>query len=156
MSEVTPKKLAALMTLLSPSEEEEARAKMPSPAEVVYTGPNKDGSRKKCGNCALWAEMDKRCLLHARDLEIVAEQVCTYHVYGSTQLFATAINGNEMDVLDPKLSGLELTKDGTSCDNCKAYNATGRAEGKCAMVVDPKGKPAIVQSRGCCSRWMKA
>jgi hypothetical protein len=117
---------------------------LPGPAGVLYAPPNKDDSRKSCGNCFMWSG-DKRCLIHDRDLEVSADSVCGYHVFGKP-LKKWVDRG--IQALDPALTGLEKVPGGTSCDLCMWFE-----KGLCLAVRGPDGNPAKVQAKGCCARW---
>lgn len=117
---------------------------LPKPWGVLYAPPNKDGSRKSCKNCFMWSE-DSRCLIHDQNLEILPSSVCGYHCYGKP-LKKWIDRG--VQPIDPALSGLIPTQDGTSCDLCMWFE-----DGICLAVSGPDGTPAKVQGKGCCARW---
>jgi hypothetical protein len=111
--------------------------------------PNADGTRKSCGNCSAWADRDQRCVIHKADQEIVADEICGYHVFGTPQLFYVQ---EPAGALDPRLSGLELVIGGASCDTCRYYDG-----GNCVAVADPvtNRPPTRVDALGCCTRWAR-
>jgi len=121
---------------------------LPSPGDVLYAGPNPDGSRKKCGNCFLW-RTDESCSVHRPEIMVPGNAVCGYHVFGQPQDFPFA-----EAMLTPAETGLVQTLDGTSCDLCKYYQPVSRTLGSCRAVQDPgSGTSAVVRALGCCSRW---
>lgn len=124
----------------------------PEPWEVLYTGPNPDGTRKKCKNCVMFATKAKECYLFSPSKTIEPDMICGYHVYGEPMEEFT--NRLPMEYLDEETSGLETVKSGTSCDNCQAYKKHDADDGKgeCS-AVHVGGKPATVEGRGCCTRW---
>lgn len=124
----------------------EDMTKLPAPWGVVYAGPNPDGSRKKCENCFMWIEGKDRCSIMPEDEFVGEHYVCGYHVHGTPR--KARLKG--VTVVDPKMSGLVPTKDGTSCDNCKRYE-----DGKCYAVSskDDSNVPVKVDPKGCCARW---
>jgi hypothetical protein len=127
-------------------------APLPSPSDALYCVPNADGTRKLCGNCGLWAEMDSRCLLFGIEKEVTREQVCGYHVYGEPVLYGTTLGGQKM--VEPELAGLITAPDGgTSCDRCVFYDPRTNDAGVC-RGVSQDGEPANVQALGCCARWL--
>lgn len=121
----------------------------PAPAlwGVLYARPNDDESRKQCSNCALWVSSES-CMIHDVDLKIIGDMVCGYHIYGSPSDQRLLPKARP---LDPRLSGLELTNNGTSCDNCTYYG-----DRKCYAVADNNEgtPPTDVNPRGCCARWV--
>lgn len=126
---------------------------------VIYTKPNSDGSRKSCGNCVMFANKSNECYLFEPNREITEDMICGYHVNGEPMPeFKSRL---PMEPLDPDYAGLEHVKNGTSCDNCKFYTANDtdaeQGKGGC-MAVDAEGsdKPAVVEAKGCCSRWEAA
>jgi len=123
-------------------------APLPTPEGCVYTPPNADGSRKICGNCTLWAQVDLRCLLHG-PLQVDQDMVCGYHVYGEPQEHQDAITLT-MQPLTTAQSGLGPVSGGVSCDTCRYFD-----HGKCIAIADPTtGRaPANVEALGCCARW---
>ncbi len=127
---------------------------LPRPSDVLYCPPNADGTRKKCGNCALWAESDEKCLLMGTEVSVTGDMVCGYHVNGEPQLYVSTLGGKAM--VTPELAGLIRTNDGagTSCDMCQYYDPRTDKDGLCKAVYD-QGKPAKVQPLGCCARWVR-
>jgi hypothetical protein len=126
---------------------------LPRPSDVLYCHPNPDGQRKTCGNCGLWAEMDNRCLLMGTEVEVTSDMVCGYHVDGEPVLYATTLGGQKM--VEPELAGLiRAPEGGTSCDRCRYYDPRTDDTGLCRGVY-VEGKPAPVEARGCCARWVE-
>jgi hypothetical protein len=126
---------------------------LPRPSDVLYAHPNKDGTRKQCANCALWAEMDNRCLLMGAEIEVQSDQVCGYHVNGDPVLYVTTLGGFKL--VEPDLAGLMLAPEGgTSCDRCRYYDPRTDDAGLCRGVFS-EGKPAPVEALGCCARWVQ-
>lgn len=119
----------------------------PSPAEVVYAGPNLDGSRKRCENCFAWVKGKNRCIYFKNDISVKKDDICNLHVYGRPR---TEWTDKGIDPLDPDSVGfVKSVGDGTSCDTCKAYDY-----GYCKMV-EVDGKSAKVDKLGCCARWTR-
>ena len=107
---------------------------------------------KRCDNCRLWAEREERCLLMGRDVEVLASNVCGYHVAGDPQLYVTALSGE--GTLAPELAGLiEAPSRGTTCDGCSYYDPRGADVGLCRAVAGDDGRAARVDALGCCARW---
>lgn len=124
----------------------------PTLSDVLYTPPNLDGSRKRCGNCCLYLGKDWRCLLHDKDLFIGTLAVCGYHVYGKP--LDARPRGFSCDPIAPKLSGL-IDTTGTGCDRCAWYQTAEPGQSPQCAGVYTHGKPAKVEPRGCCARWIK-
>lgn len=132
-----------------------SRAPLPFAWGVLYAKPNPDGSRKLCQNCFMWSWQDRRCSIHAPDLEVPAAAVCGYHVFGDPAPARPEIPN--LDPVDPKLSGFIVTQIGTSCDICVYYEPTSATKGLCHGVAKKDGKPPQpVQALGCCARWEPA
>lgn len=126
---------------------------LPRPSDVLYCGPNRDGTRKQCANCGLWAEMDERCLLMGTEIEVRGTMVCGYHANGTPVLYATTLGGQVM--VEPTTAGLiEGPEGGTSCDRCRYYDPRTDQGGFC-RAVNVDGRPAPVQALGCCARWVQ-
>lgn len=140
------------------SESKSLKGSLPKPWGVLYAHPNPDGSRKKCENCFLWIKNLNQCEVHAKNITVTKDHICGWHVHGPTH------NGRmfkDLQYLDPKLSGLELVKEGTSCNTCEYYKKVNAEKGLCKAVqeqtADGKstGKQATVDGFGCCCRWEK-
>jgi hypothetical protein len=119
-------------------------SKLPSKSAVAYLPGNPDGSRKKCANCYAWDQAKKSCAIHAADLAVPAEAVCTYHIFGEPQ------GKKHMATMPPKLSGLAVVPGGTSCDICIAHDAD---RGVCKSIDPDDNK---VDPKGCCGMWYQA
>lgn len=127
------------------------QAPLPEAWGVLYAPPNPDGSKKKCGNCALFISFAERCAIHSNSLKIIDGMVCGYHVFGVPMVSAEPI--------DPKLSGLEDVSDlkGSSCSSCIYFEPTSKKNGLCHGVSKANGHPPQpVQALGCCGRWERA
>lgn len=125
----------------------------PEPADVLYTPPNPDGSRKACLNCALYAAAARECFIHAENLKIAPTKVCGYHVF-APQPVQTFPKRLPILPVTPDLSGLESMPGGASCDLCVWYVPVGMDDGEC-LAVATSGMPelnAAVQPKGCCAR----
>lgn len=116
-----------------------------TPSDVLYVGPNRDGSRKSCKNCGFWVSGRNRCILFG-DTEVTADAICGYHVSG----VPGSLKGKPEASLDPKTSGLIKAPEGTACDNCARYS-----EGHCmALYKSPESdEHPEVDPRGCCTAW---
>lgn len=68
------------------------QAPLPFPWGVLYAGPNKDGSQKKCGNCAFWVKDFSRCILHKRSLNVTQGMAITSR--GTCRSHAPSISSN--------------------------------------------------------------
>lgn len=132
------------------------QAPLPPLSGVVYTDPNQDGTRKLCGNCAMYATEARQCYIHDVALagSIGPTFVCGYHTYAPEPLrrFTLII---PLTPVRPDLSGLVDTEAGASCDLC-LYYAGDRVEGVCVAVAELDGTPARVAALGCCARWTPA
>jgi hypothetical protein len=126
------------------NEESRILGGLPHVQQVLYQGPNPDGSRKKCENCFMWCK-DNKCLAFAKDQPVKKTQVCGYHVFGTPRPKWEDMGVQHMDT---KLAGLEEVGSGTSCDICEYYD-----EGRCLAVKGEDGRPAKVEPKGCCARW---
>lgn len=128
-------------------------APLPEPWGVLYVTPNDTRTPRICGNCIFWAKDDNRCLLHPPDVETVINAVCGYHVSGDPVDKWQHIPG--INFLEPKLSGLEVTKNGTWCQNCRYYEPKTALTGLCHAMANHKTEepPVKVQAEGCCARW---
>lgn len=144
---IDPKKLMALV------EEQQggASAPMPPPWGVLLADPNPDGSRKSCGNCMMWAHSNQ-CNIYDPGLEITADQICGYHVFGEPMEEVMEHPGIQYQ--SPEYGGLESVPGGTSCDICKYYEAE-EDRGLCHAVADPESgsPPTPVLALQCCARW---
>jgi hypothetical protein len=122
------------------------------PADVLYVYPNPDGTRKNCRNCALWVEGQDQCFVHAPDVLVSGDMVCGYHVFGSPMTAPPA--RENIDYVDPDLSGLMLVPNGTSCDTCSFYERHGMTEGICGALKESDSEEnPVVEALGCCTKW---
>jgi intein/homing endonuclease len=84
---------------------------------------------------------------------------CGYHVFGKSHKGRMFKDDNvEIQPVDPKTSGLETVKGGTSCDICEYYKKINEEKGTCRVVQQDAGGKAIgklevVDAFGCCARW---
>lgn len=129
--------------------EDSSTPPLPSPAEVLYVGPRPDGSRRNCDDCFLWVR-GNRCLIHGPDLEVRASQICGYWV-GGTPYRRWPEGQGKIEYVDSRTSGLVSAPEGSACDNCVRFLPGEPAH--CAAVY-VQGKPAQVDPKGCCSRWL--
>lgn len=132
--------------------------------DVLYSPPNPDGTRKRCGNCMFWfgvgapAGTRDECFLHDAEVLAPRDSVCGYHVHGVGQAVARPPRQNMIPVL-PEYSGLCSTDDGSSCDNCVYFTPTAGLAGTCAVAseldtdADGDPVPALVHRAGCCAAW---
>lgn len=118
---------------------------LPLPAEALYSYPNPNGGGKQCGNCVLYASVERTCFIHDPQLKISDNQVCGYHVSGEP----AAQHGNRppMDPVAPELSGLVTTEKGAYCGICEHYDS-----GTC-FALQEDGAYASVEDMACCTRW---
>jgi hypothetical protein len=136
-------------------------------ADVLYSPPNPDMTRKRCGNCVLWlgargdgeTPVREECFIHAADVMVVENMVCGYHVYGIPMGGDVPLR-ESMAPVTPEFSGLSQPEDGASCELCAHWRATmGARAGTCAVAfeddTDGDGDPipATVQPNGCCAAW---
>lgn len=125
---------------------------LPKAWGVLYAPPNPDGTPKACVNCFLWVSGESRCVIHERHVEVPASAVCGYHVFGFPMQRWINIPG--LAPVDPALSGLEDTGDGTICGTCRFYKPLADGNGLCRAVAAADGHPPQeVQEYGCCARW---
>ena len=131
---------------------DEPASMLPRPAQVLYSQPNPDGSRKSCANCALWGGGNGgHCAIHAPSFLARAMGGCGYHVPGKPMAMRVQLPG--LVPCDPKLSGYLEVEGGTSCDVCRFYQAGTGATGHCRAVVNQSGHASTVWALGCCARW---
>ena len=123
---------------------------LPAKAEVLYTGPNGDGTRKMCGNCGFWA-LNEECQIHDPLLGVEMHDVCGYHIHGKPAETAPI---NPMTV-SPEESGFVSTAHGVSCDLCRWYTENSPVLGSCGALRDDTDPalPALVDALGACARW---
>lgn len=133
--------------------DEEGPVQLPTAAEVLYSEPNPNSSRKQCKNCFLFMPGMKQCVIHDSDVPIAEDMICGYHVYGQPSV--VELSRENMEPVKPEFSGLERVKRGASCDTCDHYSARGQQSGVCRAVRDDAGEKAQVEALGCCTRWTK-
>lgn len=133
---------------------------LPKTWGVLYAHPNPDGSRKKCENCMMFISGEKQCEVHDVNIVVTKEHTCGYHVFGKSHPKRMhKPDGVHLDAVDPKHSGLDLIKGGTSCDICEYYKNPKNGTGTCIAVQvgvgaeGSTGKLATVEAMGCCARW---
>lgn len=138
------------------------KGSLPKTWGVLYAHPNPNGSRKTCNNCMMFISAEKQCEIHNVNIVVTKDHVCGYHVYGKTHPKRMhQPDGVHLDAVDPKHSGLDIVKGGTSCDNCEYYKNPKNGKGTCIVVQEgmgaegSTGKLAIVEGKGCCARWEK-
>lgn len=129
------------------------QAPLPKPDGALYRHPNPDDTRKACRNCVLWVETRDRCIIHAKDQEVDADQLCGFHVFGEPLKEWADLKG--IQPVTPDLSGLRWVGPGAACASCKFYRYQDEMHGMCIGVSDPKTRqPGVpVESRGFCARY---
>lgn len=163
MSLIPRDRLNAMLYAVGPPRDDDGgkpqRIPYPTAAQVLYAGPNPDGTRKSCGNCWKFV-VAGRCLDVSGEINI--GQVCGLHVFGKAQtseLQAFTLvgdNGTPVAKMLPAEAGLIDTPggEGTSCDLCRFYTPDNEDSGLCEAVGGADGlPPVIVDARGCCARW---
>jgi hypothetical protein len=102
----------------------------------------------------------EECFVHDSNVITTADMICGYHVYGEPMGSGAVPPRQNMQPLDPELSGLEQVPEGTSCESCVHYTATpGALSGTCAALYEnpdesePDAPHAIVHALGCCAAW---
>ncbi len=123
---------------------------LPQAHECMYSAPRKDEERKKCRNCMFWVRTEN-CLLHPRDLKVSGSHICHHWIGGQLRQVWEDI-GIDTPLM-PETSGLELVKEGISCDNCSHYFWDGDETGLCESLVDTDNRPAKVHPKASCARW---
>lgn len=130
----------------------EERIPYPRADQVLYAGPNPDGSRKACGNCWKFVTNGACCEVLG---EIEPTQVCSLHVFGKAQVMLpigvpTRLSAAEAGLIDTPAG------EGTCCALCRFYEAdiNGSEVGMCRALGAIDGLPPIVvEPLGCCARW---
>jgi hypothetical protein len=132
-------------------------SRRPVPHEVLYTRPNRDGTRKKCANCVQYDSPNRLCRIHDTDLLLQPDSVCGYHVYGRPSDGGKDEHREYMDPVDPSYSGLERVPAGVSCNSCAYFSVSSSSSGLCTLVSDPNEPEAnfSVEALGCCSAWTR-
>lgn len=135
------------------SAKSEDQVPRPVPSDVLYARPNPDRTQKMCANCFMWQGGRDTCMIHDPSVIVIDRMVCGYHVYGQPQ--AQGVSLAELDPVDPELSGLIATEEGSVCSNCKHFRPLGQTQGQCVAVADPDSvvANAVVEPMGCCTRW---
>lgn len=138
------------------------KGSLPKTWGVLYVHPNPDGSRKKCDNCMMFISGEKQCEIHDVNIAVTKDMTCGYHVYGKVHAKRMhQPDGEHLDAVDPKHSGLAEVKGGTSCNICEYYRKIDDGKGTCLVVQvgvgesGSAGKLATVEALGCCARWEK-
>ncbi len=133
-------------------------APAPELSSILYVHPNRDGTRKNCKNCMMWVKKTEQCVIHNPKLEVVAEEVCGYHIFGKPM--SKWMDHPGIDYVDPKFSGLEDVVEGTACDNCHFFERGTTSQGESFMGLCLAARDseiptmnASVHGRGCCARW---
>jgi hypothetical protein len=129
------------------------QAPLPKPDGALYRHPDPDGSRKACRNCVLFVSDEDRCVIHHRDQEIDAAQLCGYHVFGTPMKTWMELPG--IQPVTPDISGLRWVGPGAACASCRFYRRRDDQGGLCIGVSDPQTRqPGVpVESRGWCARY---
>jgi hypothetical protein len=140
-----------LLEDLAKLEEDDAGAPLPEPWAVLYVHPTKNGDARNCKNCILFVAPRGTCeIMDPEKQKVTPDHVCGYHIFGKPLKEPRSWPG--LQFVDPKTSGLSLAKGGTSCDQCKFFEAGEGDKGTCHGVIS-KGKPATVEAKGCCARY---
>jgi hypothetical protein len=127
-------------------------APLPFAWGALYRAPNADDSRKRCVNCVFWVEKERRCVLHAPDLQVDAQDMCGFHIFGKPTETYQHFEG--IQYLDPKLSGFRDAGSGVSCANCRYYLVVDQTHGLCRAIASENRKPPQpVDSLGWCARY---
>ncbi len=127
---------------------------LPTTSGALYVAPHPDGKARKCKTCMMWISKEDQCEIHAKNIMVTKDHICGYYVWGKPHPHRMhEPDGIELDPVDPKHSGLELTPQGTMCGNCEYYKKKGDKSGICQVVQTDTGKLAIVEALGCCARW---
>lgn len=143
--------ISQISALMEGKDNDDGDVPMPSLAEVLYSDPNPDGSRKNCKNCVMMASQTNECYIFDPEFKVKPDWVCGYHVYGEQMReFRYRL---PIHPAIPEKSGYVEAKEGSSCDLCKYYDKIDQDSGKCAAVYE-SGKPATVAALGCCTRWV--
>jgi hypothetical protein len=134
------------------------RADAPEPVrlglvQVLYSGPNRDGSRKACRNCVLWLPTGEECAIHDAGVTVTDDSVCGYHVFGDPA--GDTLRRSNLQPVDERLSGLEQVPGGSSCDGCRHFvPGPGGRQGVCSATWDDGAEThAVVHALGCCAAW---
>lgn len=148
-------RIIALVQPRQPDDARPQRVPYPRPDQVLYAGPNPDGSRKMCGNCAMFINAGA-CTIVGGPID--PGQVCGYHVFGAMRMeMPDAKPDDAATKMAPAVAGLIDTPLGlgTSCDGCRFFDRDrDPAVGLCAAVGAPDGMPpVVVDALGCCARW---
>lgn len=130
------------------------RVPYPRPAEALYASPNKDGTRKRCGNCYKFVGIGA-CIEVAGEID--AGQVCGLHLFGTPQPALPAV-GVPAAKYSPVGAGLVDTPDsqGAACDRCRFFTPDLRDStvGLCGALGSIDGEPPVIaDALGCCARW---
>jgi hypothetical protein len=127
-------------------------APLPFAWGVLYRHPNPDGSRKRCANCIMWVSKENRCVIHPREVQVDAQDMCGFYVFW--QPTDRWMDHPGIQPVDPKLSGLRDAGSGVSCANCRYYQVVDRSHGLCrAVASENRQPPQPVDSLGWCTRY---
>lgn len=126
---------------------------LPTPPEVLYVPPMKapfEGQGRRCNNCMMWVPRGpNRCSILGPGVRVTHVMVCGYHVPGAPMRGAWVDHPGGMQYIPSDLAGLiSAPMNGTSCGNCAHFDRNS-----CKAVIDTQGRPARVESFGCCTRW---
>lgn len=151
----TKKAIDELKRLMEPESGQDDVKPVPPPllADVLYVEPAPGGERRACKNCFMFQPLLEQCVIHSSSVEITEEHICGYHVLGQPSKQWKDIKG--LQAVNPKFSGLVLTKDGSACENCQYFTSIDEEEGVCAAVFKKEKLKAHVHPKGCCTRWTK-
>lgn len=134
------------------ADQEAPRAPLPFMWGVLYAPPNPENAPKMCVNCIMWSYEDQKCSIHAASLNVPAEGICGYHVYGPPSEYRVEHDG--MVPVTKENSGFEIVPEGTFCGSCTFYEPTEESKGVCHGVAKADGKPPQpVDVMACCARW---
>lgn len=156
---------------------EDRPAHRPSPSQVLYTGPNPDGTRKTCQRCCHWMASDNQCWLMDGDVVVPAEAICNYFIYGRPNPGGNGEQTRRPDMVPvvPEMAGFDHVAGGTSCDRCRHFTPSGGASvarvargakqalgglyaspGQCSAVEDPDTQADFaVDALGRCAHWQE-
>lgn len=128
-------------------------APLPAPDGALYRRPNPDGSRKSCRLCIMWVSEENKCVIHPKDVEVTADMVCGFHVYGEP--IKKWMDHPGIQPVTPDLSGLQIVGAGAVCASCRFYEDGGNGAGLCWGVSKPEDRrpPQPVELMGWCSRY---
>lgn len=142
-----------LQKLMEPEGQDDVKTALPPElGEVLYVPPAPGGEHRNCQNCILWSPLLVQCSIHENTVEVTADHVCGYHIFGAPSKQWKDMKG--LQPVNPKFSGLTLVKGGTACENCQHFKSLEDEDGLCVAVMKKK-RPAHVHPKGCCTRWAR-